>query len=295
MRNKLYLLLPVISGTCWGTQGVFVRILANAGFNNVTIITSRIIVSMMVVLAVILITDRSKLRVNVRDLPLLCSIGVFGVLLLAFAYNIAVIRTSLSLAAVLLCLAPIFVLISSAIFFGEKLTRLKVFCMLAAVFGCILLSGLLDDGGNLRWDTIGFFFGLGSAVANAAYTTVSKMATKKKYSAVTIYFYSFIFVILVLAPFADWHMIIGYLAASPLKASGIYLTHSVWTSLLPALLYSIAVQKAEAGKVAIISSGAEPVSSMVAGLLIYSEIPSLLGILGMVITTVSLIVLIRKR
>ena len=87
MRNKLYLLLPVISGTCWGTQGVFVRILANAGFNNVTIITSRIIVSMMVVLAVILITDRSKLRVNVRDLPLLCSIGVFGVLLLAFAYN----------------------------------------------------------------------------------------------------------------------------------------------------------------------------------------------------------------
>ena len=120
MRNKLYLLLPVISGTCWGTQGVFVRILANAGFNNVTIITSRIIVSMMVVLAVILITDRSKLRVNVRDLPLLCSIGVFGVLLLAFAYNIAVIRTSLSLAAVLLCLAPIFVLISSAIFFAAS-------------------------------------------------------------------------------------------------------------------------------------------------------------------------------
>ena len=295
MKNKLYLLLPVIAGTCWGTQGVFVRILANAGFDNLTIIISRISVSILIVFTIILLTDRSKFHVKPHDLPVLFSIGIMGVLFLAFAYNEAVIRTSLSLAAVLLCLAPVFVLLLSAMIFGEKITRLKVFCMLTAVFGCILLSGLLDDGGNLRWDTIGFFFGLGSAVANAGYTLTSKLATKKNYSVITIYFYSFILVFAVLAPFADWKMIVGFLIASPMKGSALYLSHSLWTSLLPALVYTLAVKNAEAGKVAIISSGTEPISSMLAGIILYYEIPSLLGIAGMILAIVSLIVLIRSK
>ena len=295
-KNKtLYMILPIIAGVCWGTQGIFVRILDQAGFDNITIISSRTIVSVMVITAVILVTDRKRFKAKARDLPLLFGIGFAGVILLSYSYNIAVLRTSLSLAAVLLCLAPIFVMITSVIFFGEKLTRLKLICMLAAIFGCILLSDLLDTGGNIGLDTIGFFFGLGSAIANAAYTVLSKMATRKKYDAITIFFYSFLFVTIVLAPFADWHLMIDYLVATPAKASAIYLTHSIWTSLLPALLYTLAVQKADAGRTAILASGAEPVSSMLAGLIFYHEIPSLAGLAGMVITVIALILLVRPQ
>ncbi|MDO4870195.1 MAG: DMT family transporter [Bacillota bacterium] len=295
MKKKLYLILPIIAGICWGTQGIFVRILSNAGFDNITIIFSRSIVAIMVISVVILITDRRKFKAHAKDLPLLMGIGFAGVILLSYSYNIAVLRTSLSLAAVLLCLAPIFVLIFSVVFFGEKLTRLKFICMLAAIFGCILLSGLLRDGGNLHWDTVGFFFGLGSAIANAAYTVLSKMATKQRYDAITIFFYSFLFVTVVLAPFADWKIMVDYLVSAPVKVSAIYLTHSVWTSLLPALFYTLAVQNADAGRTAILASGAEPVSSMLAGLVFYHEIPSPSGIIGMIITIIALIILVRPH
>ena len=90
-------------------------------------------------------------------------------------------------------------------------------------------------------------------------------------------------------------MIVGFLIASPMKGSALYLSHSLWTSLLPALVYTLAVKNAEAGKVAIISSGTEPISSMLAGIILYYEIPSLLGIAGMILAIVSLIVLIRSK
>ena len=40
-KKAAYLVLPVISGVCWGTSGIFVRYLRDAGFDNITIIFSK--------------------------------------------------------------------------------------------------------------------------------------------------------------------------------------------------------------------------------------------------------------
>ncbi len=292
-NSTIYLLLPIISGICWGTAGIFVRTLDAAGLNNITINFSKFIVSAVVMGIAMLVIDRKAFKVNPKDLPILAGIGLFGALFLNYAYNEAVIRTSLSLAAVLLCLAPVFVLIFGAILFGEKLTRTKLICISMAIFGSILLSGLLDDGGSLPWDTIGFLFGLSSAIANAAYTILSKMATNKGYSSMAIYFYSYTMILVFMIPFVDFGAITDYLSSEPVQASTTFFGFAIWTSLLPGVIYTAAVRHADAGKVATLASGAEPVSSMLIGIWMYREVPSIFGFGGMILTIAALIMLIK--
>lgn len=293
-KKAAYLVLPIISGVCWGTSGLFVRYLRDVGFDNMTIIFSKGLVASAMMFLVIIVKNPNALKANPRDVPLLAAVGITGMLLLSVTYNEAVFRISLSLSSVLLCLAPVFVLIFGLLLFGEKLTRVKLACMCLAFLGCIMLSGIFDTGGNLQWDTIGFLFGLGSAVVNAAYTLVSKAATDRNYSTVTIYLYGFLAITVILAPFADWGLMLEYLLASPVKATFVYLGHSVWTSMLPGILYITAVKNADTGKTAILAAGAEPVSAMAAGLLVYHEVPSWIGFTGMIITIAALIILIRS-
>ncbi|MBR3756103.1 MAG: EamA family transporter [Firmicutes bacterium] len=290
---NIYLLLPIISGTCWGTAGIFVRNLDEAGLDNITINFSKFTVAAVLMGFVMLIINRKAFKIDIRDLPVLTGIGVFGALFLNYAYTEAVIRTSLSLAAVLLCLAPVFVLIFGAVLFGEKMTRTKLICISMAIFGSILLSGLLDDGGTLPWDTIGFLFGLSSAVANAAYTILSKIATNKGYGSMTIYFYSYILILAFMIPFVDFTAIGNYLVSEPVAAPMNFFGFVVWTSLLPCVIYTVAVRHADAGKVATLASGAEPVSSMVTGIFMYHEIPSILGFAGMFLTVTALVLLVK--
>ena len=71
---------------------------------------------------------------------------------LNYCYNEAINQLTLSLAAVLLSLSPIFVMILSAFLFHEKITLKKVGCTALAIAGCILVSVYRSGGGvwNLR-------------------------------------------------------------------------------------------------------------------------------------------------
>lgn len=286
--------MPLIAGTCWGASGVFVRTLSAAGFNNITIMTSRAIVGSSLVFLFLFFYDRSLLKIRKRDIPLFLSLAVNGYLLMNTCYNLTVARLTLSLASVLLGLCPIFVLFFGALFFHEKITLVKVSCMLAALTGCALLAGVFEKASDVTWGFLGLLFGLGSAFFNAIYTVHSKQLTEKKYHTLTINLYAFFFTAVVLLPFADWNVLIGYVTSDPLNGSLVYLAQALVTSIMPNFLYTNAIQRIDSGNAAILSCGAEPVSAMIFGILLYNEIPSVLGILGMVITVSALAVLTRS-
>ena len=282
--NKFAVLMPLIAGTCWGASGVFVRTLSAAGFNNITIMTSRAIVGSSLVFLFLFFYDRSLLKIRKRDIPLFLSLAVNGYLLMNTCYNLTVGELTLSLASILLGLCPIFVLLFGALFFHEKITLVKVSCMLAAITGCALIAGVFEKDSDVTWGFLGLLFGLGSAFFNAVYTLHSKQLTEKKYHTLTINLYAFFFTAVVLLPFADWNLLVGYVTSDPLNGSLVYLAQALVTSIMPNFLYTNAI----------LSCGAEPVSAMIFGILLYNEIPSVLGILGMVITVSALAVLTRS-
>lgn len=292
-KNELYLLLPVLAGVCWGSGGLFVRPLADAGLDLTTIIFSKSALGIPVTIIAIPLTGREAFKVKAADLPAVVGAGIFGILLLSYAYNAAVLMLSLSLASILLCTAPIFVLILGRIIFGERITKTKIICMIVAFSGCGMMCGLLETGG-ISWSMVGIIIGIASAVANGMYTIVSKVATSKGYGPYTIYLYSFLFIAIILIPFTDFGAMADYLKAEPLEATFVYWGYLLITSFVPGICYTMSIKHCEAGKTAILASGSEPVSAMMFGIFFYSEIPSITGVAGMVLTIVALAILVKS-
>ena len=291
--NRFAYLLPLIAGTCWGCTGIFVRTLDRAGFDNITITFSRVIVLVFILLIATWIYNKELFRIRKKDLWLLAVIGINGFVLMNICYNISITTLSMSLASILLCTAPVFVIIFGRILFGEKITALRVACMIGALIGCVLLSGIVESGG-LKWSILGLSMGVASSMTNAAYAIALKETTDvRKVHPLTIQLYTAIIGLIILAPFTDYGTIASFVADSPVNGSLFLLAHALVASLLPNLLFAIAFIYVDSSVASILASGAEPTAAMLVGLMVYREVPTVFGIIGMIIVIVSMIVLSR--
>ena len=89
-------------------------------------------------------------------------------------------------------------------------------------------------------------------------------------------------------PFANLGTVGTYIAAAPFKHLMILILQAICMSVLPYAFYTIAVNKGDAGKVAIIGSVSEPSSAVVFGIVFYNEIPTPFIFAGLVITIAAL-------
>lgn len=288
--RKTAIALPVIAGACWGIAGMFLRIMSDAGFDTPTVIFTRCAMCVLITFIFIAVTDIGQLKVRIRDLPMIAVNGLFGFAFLMLAYNMSVQMVSLSMASVLLCTAPIFVVFISVALFKEKLTFVKVLCMAAAFIGCAMLSGIFE-GGGINWNITGILWGIAAAVFNSIYILSAKAVAKAGYSSFTICLYSAMAAVIVLAPFADYHVITEFVRMQPIRGVGFLVIQTLVTSLIPSLAYITAMKYVDVGKSAILEAGAEPVAALLAGIIVYAEIPTLIGSAGMAVTVIALMVL----
>lgn len=286
-KRNGYLILPVIAGVLWGTSGIFVRTLSAYGMDPQTMLLTRVAMGTVIMAIALLIYDRELLKVKIRDIGLMIGCAITGTLGLNICYVRAIEDLSLSLAAVLLSLSPVFVIFMAAVLFKEKLTKSKLFFTALALAGCLMVSGILEADG-LRWTWIGIFLGLGSAVFYAMYSIVSKMTMHRGYGVLTIIFYSMFIVVLALLPFADWGITIKYISEKPVVHILFLVVYALCTSILPSVIFTFALKHAEAGKVSILASGGEPVAAAIMGMLVFGEMPTVLSAIGLVVTIVAL-------
>lgn len=281
MKLKQWIqIFPILSGIMWGSAGIFVRKLSELGLNSVSIVETRIIVAIIIIIASLLCLDKKLLKIKLKDLWIFICAGIFSMLGLNLCYNFAINELTLSLSAVLLSLAPIFVLILASILFKEKLTLQKTVCAILALIGCILSSGVLEEVGAMKWTTIGIIIGTLGAFFYGTYSIFSKIAMLKGYHSFTVTIYSLMAVGIALLPFTDWLKVWEIIQINPAPMSGFLLLHSLLTSVLPYICFTIALNYVEAGKVAILASG-EPIAAMLFGIFFYQEIPTVLSLIGL--------------
>ena len=285
--NKFILSSPILSGILWGSTGLFVRTLSDMGMNSFTIMFSRVFLATIMMLVALLIYDRSLLKIRLRDLWVFLAASLIGTLGLNLCYNESISRLTLSLAAVLLGLAPVFVLLLAAVFFGEKITLKKFGCMLLAILGCTLVSGIFEETSGMQWSVSGILIGVLSGFFYALYSIFSRIAMNRGYHALTITFYCLLLISAVLIPFADWSSVGTVLEQNPPKYGTLMFLHSLCASVLPYALYNLALNHMETGKASILAS-AEPVAAMLFGLFFFSEIPTVLSLTGLALTVVAL-------
>ena len=286
--EKLVLILPVLSGVMWGSTGPFVRVIQDFGFDQFSLINVKMFLTTVILLVALGLFDRKLLKVKLKDLWLFAAAGIVGMLMLNLGYNQAIEKLTLSLAAVLLSMSPIFVMICARIFLKEEITKRKVIGTFFAIVGCAMVSGVLEGNSLGNASAMGVILGIAAAVFYGSYTIFSKILMTKGYNVFTVTFYSTLFGTIVLTPKTDWHIIGQFVSVSPLKNAAFLVAFAVCTTILPYVLYTVAMNHAEAGKVAILGAGGEPSSAMIFGWIFYHEVPSLLSILGLAVTIVAL-------
>ncbi|KLI17371.1 EamA family transporter [Brachyspira hyodysenteriae] len=288
--KKFIPILPILSGIFWGGGGIFIRRLMELNINSFTVVSSRVIVASIIFFICVFLYDRSLIKIKLKDLWIFVSAGILGILGLNICYNEAVKQLSLSLSAVLLSLSPIFVLIFANIFFKEKITVKKVICMILALLGCFFASGILETNETMHWTYFGIFIGFMGAFFYGLYSIFSKLAIIKNYNTLTVTLYALISIAVISLPFTDWKALSNVVVENGSGMLVFMLFHSLCTSVFPYAFFTIALGHMDAGKASILASG-EPIAAMFFGIFFYHEIPTVLSVVGVLLTLTALTLL----
>ena len=288
--KKFIPILPILSGIFWGGGGIFIRRLMELNINSFTVVSSRVIVASIIFFICVFLYDRSLIKIKLKDLWIFVSAGILGILGLNICYNEAVKQLSLSLSAVLLSLSPIFVLIFANIFFKEKITVKKVICMILALLGCFFASGVLETNETMKWTYFGIFIGFLGAFFYGLYSIFSKLAIIKNYNTLTVTLYALISIAIISLPFTDWKALSNVVVENGSGMLVFMLFHSLCTSVFPYAFFTIALGHMDAGKASILASG-EPIAAMFFGIFFYHEIPTVLSVIGVLLTLTALTLL----
>lgn len=293
-KTKLLFILPILSGIMWGSGGIFVRTFTSLGMDNFTMLFTRVIVAVILLGVGLYLYDSSLLRLRLRDFWIFLGGGILGMFGINLTYNEAIKQGTLALASVLLSMSPLFVLVLSILFFHEKMTWQKSLCMAVALSGCILVSGVLENHSGQAVSFSCILFGIGSAFFYALYSIFSKAAMSRGYHPLTVTFYCLLSSMIVLLPGTDWSCIRETLVQGRPWMPWFMLLHSLITSALPYVCYTLSLSCIDAG-IASILAASEPAAAMLFGFLFFQEQPTPLSVFGLILTTSAIIFLSRSQ
>ena len=281
MSAKTGIAAVLVAGCFWGSTGIFVRILDGYGYSPLTIVFVRISLAFVILTAVLALTGRRNLlRIRMKDLWCLAGAGVSSAILLNLFFSVSIVLNTLSLAAILLAAAPVFVVLLAAPIFGERISSVKVQALVICFAGCVLTSGIVDSGSV--FSPMGVFIGLLSGFGYAMYSIMTRFALNRGYDSLTINVYSFGIGAVVCAPFTNFALIAGTVSEAPGRMAIILLLHALFVSLLPYMLYTFGMKFMDTGKASILVS-VEPVAATVFGIALYKEIPTAICVAGVVV------------
>ncbi len=269
--------LALTAAGLYGTAGVFGRLAAQYESDPLTIAMCQITIGAALLFFSLFIFSRDVLRIGTfRQLPLFAAYGFFGMFCAPVGFYYAITYTSVTTATILFCSYPAFVVLFSAIFLRQPLTRRTGAPLLLAIFGNALVAQCYDPH-LLRLNLIGIAFGLATSLSMAFFTLLGKRMTGD-YSPWTVIFYGMAFGAL-------------FLFAFRLPRGGLRWDYPwpFWTgilllALLPALLadvcYLTSLRYSDAGTVSIIASFQVVVAPALAFLFLGERLawPQLVGI-----------------
>lgn len=292
--NKALSVGSILAAGClWGSMGFFVRTLNRDGLSSMQIVEIRCIVTALLTLCGTVLCCPGRLRIKVRDIWCFIGTGICSVLFFNFCYFRAITVLPISVAAVLLYTAPVFVTILSVWLFKEKLHTRKILAMVLAVAGCVLVSGVWQAFGAVDWSASGLLLGLGAGFGYALYSIFSRFAINRGYHPLTVTVYTFLFASLGGLGLTDWSGIGTAVQNGGFSSVAFWVVYAVLTTVLPYLLYTYGLCRIENSAASVIAS-IEPVTATVLGLVLFSESPTWQAWIGILLVLTAVFLLSRK-
>lgn len=279
----------IAAGILWGLMSIFVKGLSDSGFDSRQIMMIRSVISAICLAVIIFIKDRSLFKIKIRDLWMFLCSGILSLSFFSVCYFSSILENGASAAVVLLYTSPVFVLLLSALFFKEKISRYKIAALILTVAGCILVTGIYgtvtENINALSLTGCGILLGLGSGLGYGLYSIFGTLALKK-YRPLTVTFYSFLIAGLFMIP------VTGHFEnfkSCSFAAIRLFAGVSIFCTLIPFLLYTWGLKGLDAGKAAIFAT-AEPLAGTIVGIFVWHESTGIEKITGILLIFMAIII-----
>ena len=274
MKKSISYIYVILSAVCWGCIGLSNRMLVQADMELGNRVFVRNFGTLVVLTIVFALLHREVFRIQWKHLPIFMGSGLVSILLLSVVYFQCQTMCSLSLAAVLLYLAPSFVVLFSALLWKTPLTARKLAALGVSLLGCVLVSGVL--GGEMTASWGGIALGVASGLCYASYTVFAHYGLAH-YESYTMIYWTFVFAGLGSVFFAD----IPALLPVWQQSKGVWGTVLVVlvSTALPYYFYTKGLEGVESGRASIITN-IEPMVETLMGVVVFHEAFTLWTALG---------------
>ena len=287
--SKIPTLMLLLAATLWGVTGIFVRTLNSLGMGTLDMIFFRSAVTALVMFIFLLISDKSKLKIDPKDWWYFFGTGILSFLLFGFCYFYTITHASMSIAAILLYTSPFFVIVMARIFFKEKITANKVIGLILAVIGCFLIC---NTDKNVKITPLIIFTGLSSGLCYALYSIFGRVALKK-YESSTVTFYTFMFAFIGSLFVVDFPKMVTSIQQEPVSLL-LVIIFAIISAVLPYIFYTTGLKYIEAGKASIIATFEAVVASL-SGIFVFDEKITYTGILGIILVLMAVVSLNNRK
>lgn len=283
------LIYIILASVLWGTSGIFVNYLAPYGVTSLQMTFIRGLVAFACMGIFVLVSDRSVFKTDFKEILLFAGSG-FSFFMTASFYYQAMQLTSVSTAVVLMYTAPIFVMIYSVAFLGEKLSPIKLIAVIGMIVGCALTSGIIT---GFKMDAVGIALGLLSGIAYAAYNIFTKIEMQKGINPIKANLYCFLFSVFAGVVVAKPAGILDCISQNPSVVIPLCVGMGIFSCILPYFIYTIALKEIPAGTAASLGI-IEPMAATILSVLVLGERLSLYSVTGIVLILGSVFLLSRE-
>ena len=284
MKKTAYFLV-IAAGCLWGFIGFFQRHLVQFELRQLEMTFCQISVAVLALGIFILLTDKSRFKIKLKDIWCFVGTGLVSMLCLNVCYLSSMRYTTLAISSLLLSTAPAYVIIISAILFKERITMQKIAALLMMLTGCILMTGVYD--GEMSVSPKGVFLGAMSGVAYASYSIFSRFALNRGYASETISFYTFLFAGAGSIPFVEFRHLAG--VVNPNMAF-YTVGMGVMCCALPYILFTKGLGGVETSLAAILATS-EPLMAALVGIVLFNEPMGFNDVAGMLLIVLSIVVI----
>lgn len=274
------------AGILWGTSCLFVRKMSDLGMTSEMQTAFKMLLTGAFYWILLLSTDRNKLKIRIKDCWIFALAGLFSMSVFTYLHYFTLIHGQASVTIALIYTSPVFVMLLSALFFGERITREKITAVFLAVLGCALTAGLFSEG--YRTPPLIAAASIFAGFAYSTYSIFAKIATKR-YDPMTMTAYTFLFAAICTVPFGNVPEALHLMAEEPVLIA-LCLGKSLLTSAVPFFMYTWGISRIEAGRAAVFAA-MDPLVSCILGMTVLGEASNISKLAGICLILISVIVL----
>lgn len=242
MKNRISVIFVILAGAFWGSSCLFVSRLSALGFTPLQCTAIRIFIGALILNAALVIKGKGfeLYRVSLVSLGLAAASGICSVLAMCVFYYYCMTMTGAAVSAILLYTAPVFVMIMSVAFLGERITPKKIAAFAVAIVGCALVSGAAS---GVTVNAVGVLCGVLSGFAYSLYGILTSLYMKRNSEPLAFSALSFAFAavgaLLLASPVGIVQRASAIEGVGALTLILLFVVFSLCTSVIPYVLYTV--------------------------------------------------------